>query len=146
MNAFVTLVKSLIILVDNNKVFTLVLAIAAGILAYFSNAGTATAAVLCTLGIRFFASVWRILGKEDPQTRWLFRVLCVGAMLFLSAPLLGIVNSFINEESVWHGFLQTVSTVFGWTGGGIVLLFVLLGVLCFVIVPLWQNIVRRARR
>lgn len=146
MNAFVELVKASIKLVNNNKLFTVILIAVAALLAFFRSPGTAFAAVFCVLCIRAFAAIWSVLKSEDPTTRLSFRTFCIGAIVFLSAPLIGIVNDFIPDTSVWHEYIGSLAYIIGCIGGGIIGMWLALNVIFSVLVPIWQKMVRWANQ
>lgn len=146
MNAFVELVKASIKLVNNNKLFTVILIAAAALLTFFRSPGTAFAAVFCVLCIRAFAAIWSVLKSEDPKTRLSARLFCIGAIVFLTAPVIGIVNDFIPDTSVWHEYIGSIAYIIGCIGGGIVGMWLVLMIVGCILIPTWKKMVRWANQ
>lgn len=143
MNAFVSIVKNIITLIDNNKGFTAALILVAILLTIFSSFGTAVAAMFCLCGIRLFVALWR---KPNDDVPGIFKIMCIGAAVFLAGPLVAMVQSFIAETSVWYGYLGTVARWIGYIGGSFVALFIILGVINWIVIPGWIKLVRWARK
>lgn len=139
-----TLVKEIICFVNNNKKFFTVTVALAAFLSVFCSVGTATAAILCFYGIRFFTLLWSNLG-EDAKVQNLFRLFCAGGIFFFSGSLLSIFNSFVSETSAWHNILGLVVQCLGWFGMGVTVLFMLGGIIVWGVVPAWHSLVRWAR-
>lgn len=140
-----TLVKNIIAFVDNNKKFVFFTLVIAVLLCIFHSVEAMIAALFFLSGICFFMKLWRGLEEEDTSTRKHFRILCAGAIFFLSGSLIAIPASLINQTSVWYHISGLLLQGVVWIGGGLVVLFVFIGLMKWTIVPTLRSLVRWAK-
>lgn len=134
-------VKNLINLVNNHKLFSVALTAAAVAAYLLLDSGAAVVLMLCMLGIRFFAALWKRVEREEGRFMW--RIFFAAAIVFLHGPVVAMIAELVTN-GFWHDILTNVCQGIGWTAFG------LLGVLALMLIAVgsyngWRALTRWAK-
>lgn len=138
------LVKSIVELVDNHKVFVLIsLAIAILLGIAFQDCAAPGSFLFFAIGIRVFSNVWHAVDNEQPWVKFAFRLFGVGGILFLTAGIINIWVLLLETYQIPTFVLDTLTQVVGWSGAACIGVF-MVGVIGYLLICGWNSLVRWA--